>query len=155
MHKYRFTELLCIVCTALFILYSLSDSKDTIVMTASEIAEAICSDECDELISRDRAYVREKLGFDPEIFESFVCYSSDDIMDVCEIFIGVAENNVDSTVIKSIESYTADKYKLYNGYAPEAAAILKNAVIEAEDNIFIFIVSENAESIFSAFNSLA
>ena len=154
MHKYRFTELLCVALVIVFIFFSMADRKNTIDMTAAEIADSICAELCSELSARDRAYVREKLEFDPEIFDSFVSFSSDDIMDVREIFIGVAVNKVDSTVIKACEAYQSEKFNLYNGYAPREAAMLENAVIRNEDNIFIFIVCEDSASVASAFDSL-
>ncbi len=154
MHKYRFIELLCIGFTVVFVFCSMSGSTKTIDMTAAEISEKICDEECSTLISRDRSYVKEKLGIDTQDFVDFVYCSSDDIMDVREIFIAVSENEISKTVFKAIEDYRTEKFNLYNGYAPDAALLLKNAVFECRDNILIFAVSDNADAVYSAFNSL-
>lgn len=153
MNKYRIVELLCVVFAVIFIVNSVSGEKTT-SMTASEITESILSDEFSSYIERDREYVREKYGFDPEIFTSFSCYSSDDIMNVNEFFVGVAEDKVDASVSETIEAYRSEKHTLFDDYAPEEAALLDAARLEIKGNVIIFCVSENADEIYSAFTSL-
>ena len=153
MNKYRFVEILCVIFAVLFIAGSLRGDA-TLDMTAYEITENICSQLCTELSAGDRDSVRERLGFDPDSFSSFSYYSSDDIMNVREIFIGVSPENTDSTVSEAIRKYLDEKHKLFEGYAPEEAALLKNARIEEKGNVIIFIVAENADEIYSAFLEL-
>lgn len=154
MSKYRITELLCVVFAILFIVNSIKGEKPTSKTAEELVGELIASVDDEALIKRENEFIREKFSFDLSVFSSISYYSSDDIMNVNEIFVGVFEDEADASVKTVIEEYANDKFTLFNGYAPEASSLLENAKIEIKSNTVFFCVSENADEIYSAFVAL-
>ncbi len=154
MYRYRFVEIICVLLALWFIVLSVSGKKE-LNMTASEIMEIVCKDEISGLVSRDREFIRENLGFDPDVFSSFSYYSSDDVMNVNEVFIAVLDINGSGTAaVEAMEAYRLGRLNLFNGYAPEQAALIENRKHLFEGNVIIYIISENADEILSAFMKL-
>lgn len=155
MKKYIFVEAICIVLTLLFVVSSVSKEKIT-TKTADEITGEIISLFCDDTLeNRDSLFIKESFGIDTDIFSSVSYYSSDDVMNVSEIFVGVLKDNNQDSMEELFIDYQTDKYNLFNGYAPEQAAWLSSFVYDEASGAVIFIVAENADEIYSAFLSAA
>lgn len=153
MTKYRITEILCVVLAVVFIAFSVDTEKNT-EKTAEQLVQPLIKlMEDNTLLSRDSAFIRERLKLDTEAFSSFSYYSSDDVMNVNELLIIVFENSVPEGISDGLSDYALDRYNLYNGYAPEAAQYLKDRVISVEGNAVIFCVGKNSSEILSAFSS--
>ena len=151
MKKYIIIEAICIALTLLFVISSVGFDRIT-TKSAEDIANeniGLLSDKTSE--KRDVLFIREKLDIDTELFSSVSYYSSDDIMNVNEIFVGVLKEKNSDAVKEAFEKYQSDKYKLFNGYAAEQAAILNSYVYDEVSGAVIFIVAENADEIHSVF----
>ncbi len=153
MKKYFITEIICIVLTGIFILSSVS-AKKTTNKTAEEITDELTVLFGDEsLVARDSGFIRETFGIDTSAFLSVSYYSSDDIMNVNEIFVGVTDAPLSAEVRSAFISYAEDKHSLFDGYAPEQAAYLDAYVLEENSGAVIFLVSEKADLIKTGFMS--
>ncbi len=152
MHKYRFTELICIISAIVFIIFTQQGEAPT-DMSANEIFSLLEEASADELCSRDKLYMKDKLGIELD-GESFVWYSSDDVMNVNELIVAVADDAQLNELKSLLEEYVDEKYKLFNGYAPEEAALLGSAVIEIKANVLFFCVGESADELYASLISL-
>lgn len=147
MMKYRIAEIVCVCLAVLFIAVSFPKEAKT-EKTASDLSSDILPMmEDDALIERDSAFVREKFGIDTSLYSSFAYYSSDDVMNVNELFIAVFGEKVPDGFSDGFVSYSEDRFNLYNGYAPEQARFLENCVILSAGNVFLFCVGENSSEI--------
>lgn len=153
MHKYRFVELLCIILAVLFILSSQMADKPT-DMTAQQLYASLEQAEENDLIERDKLFLKDKFAIELQASDSFVYYSSDDVMNVNEIFIGVVNDGDINEIKEKFENYLNEKYNLFNGYAPEQAAMLDAARVETVSNVIFFCVSSDADEIFSSLSAL-
>lgn len=150
MTKYRIAEIVCVCLAVVFIVVSFPKEIKT-DKTASDISSEILPMMKDEtLIERDSSFVREKFGIDSSSYSSFTYYSSDDVMNVNELFIAVFSEKVPVSFADGFKSYSEDRFNLYNGYVPEQARFLENCAILTEGNVFLFCVGENSVEI-SAF----
>ena len=151
MKKYLFAEIICIVLTLIFIVSSVSDSFVT-DKTADELSVNLIELMGEDVKIRNNAFTTEKFDIDLSVFESFVYVSSDDVMNVSELFVGVYSDGTHSEVKDVFVSYAEDRYNLFNGYAPEQAAMLNDYILEEKSGAVIFCVSENADAVFSLFS---
>lgn len=151
MKKYLFAEIICIVLTLIFIVSSVSDSFVT-DKTADELSVNLIELMGEDVKIRNNAFTTEKFDIDLSLFESFVYVSSDDVMNVSELFVGVYSDGTHSEVKDVFVSYAEDRYNLFNGYAPEQAAMLNDYILEEKSGAVIFCVSENADAVFSLFS---
>ncbi len=150
MKKYIFVEAICIVLTLLFVISSLGSEKSTL-KSAKEITDAINIYSFDETLKeRDGLFIKDAFGIDLAQFSSYSYYSSDDVMNVTEVFVGVFNDSSTDGIKELFEDYQAQKYNLFNGYAPEQAAWLDAFIYDEISGTVIIIVAENADEIYSA-----
>lgn len=152
MKKYYVLEILCIVLTVCFIIYSVSGTSVRTEKTSEELSvHLIRLMATEDITDRNVNFIRDKYDIDTSLFSSLVCYSSDDVMNVNEIFIGVFADEIDENVLTSFENYAADRYNLYNGYARQQSALIDNYVLKIESGALLFCIDDNAENIFAEF----
>lgn len=151
MKKYLFAEIVCIIAALVFIFFSVSDSFVT-DKTADELSDNLIELIGEDIKIRNTVFTAEKFDMDLSVFESFIYASSDDVMNVNELFIGVYSDGNHSDVRDVFVTYAEDRYNLFNGYAPHQAAILNNYILEEKSGVVIFCVSENADAVFSMFS---
>ncbi len=152
MKKYYFLEILCIVLTICFIVFSVSGSSEKTDKTADEICENLVQlMSTEDVVDRNSNFTSDKYGIDISQFSSSQCYSSDDVMNVNEIFIGVFADEISEDVLSSFEKYAEDRFNLYNGYAQQQSALIDNYILKTESGAVFFCIDENAENIYSEF----
>lgn len=152
MTKYRVIEIVCVILTVIFIFSSVSKEERT-SFTADEISEAVITEmNNDALIKRENEFIRDTFGIEPDLFSSVSYYSSDDVMDVSELLIGVLTAE-EEAVYDSLRGYAQDRYNLFNGYAQKEAALLDSYILETVSGVVIFCVSENEDAVFDAFTN--
>lgn len=152
MKKYLITEILCVLLCIVYIIYSVGDTSVKTNKTADELSSALLEMmSTDDLNERSINFISEQYNIDASVFSSVSCFTSDDVMNVSEIFIGVFADSSDDTVCSAMNEYSQSRYSLYNGYAAEQAALLDNSIIVVKAGVLFFCVDENAEKIYSEF----
>lgn len=151
MNKYRIVEFVCVILSLVFVFSSVKTETQT-TKTAEELTEILISEmNSDSLLLREREFIRDRFGIDLSLFSSVIYYSSDDVMEVSELFIGVL-NGEESSVSDAFSKYVTDRFNLFNGYAPEQTVLLDDYILDISSGVLIFCVSENADAVLSAFN---
>ena len=151
MKKYISIEIICVILTVLFVLSSISTNKNTL-KTAEEITgDLVYLLDDDSFIERDLSFVKEAFEIDLSDFSSVSYYSSDDIMDVTELFVGVLKSEFSDNTKNSFTSYIDDKYNLFNGYAPEQAAYIDAYILDESSGAVVFCVAKDADTVYEAF----
>lgn len=153
MNKYRITEVLCVLLTLSFIFFSVNSQKKT-DKSADELSISVINIMNDNsVIERNNNYIKENLINDISVFSSVSYYSSDDVMNVNELFIGVLNEKNNNDVFSVFEEYVNDKYNLFNGYAPEQASYLSSYILKNDAGTIFFCVGENAQDIYNEFKN--
>lgn len=154
MSKERFKEILCIILLVIFI-FTLSSQKNTSSKTVSEIYKALSESTDFSMLKKcDSLKFKEETALSAEDYTEVLYYASSSVMEVREVIIIKLQNknqleNTKNALLKRAE----EKGKLFEGYAPEQAALLKNYVLEEKAGILVFAVCNNREKLISAFKS--
>lgn len=153
MTKFRIAEIVCVCLAVAFIIASLPREVRTEKAAADIVTEILPMMRDDTLVERDSAFVREKFGIDVSLCSSFSYYSADDVMNVNELFVAVFDEKAPVGFADGFKAYSEDRFRLYDGYAPEQARFIESCEIISEGNVFLFCVGENSAEIQSVLDS--
>ena len=123
--------------------------------TAKEIAKEVTSVmDVSELTSVSKRKIKQDFGFDFSQIESFVYYASESIMTVDELMIIKLNEGVNAeSITETIEKRVQEKQVLFDGYAPEQSALLKNYVIDFDSGVIFYAVGQSATEAYQAFRA--
>ena len=145
MNRHRVIEIICVVFLMCFIfLISRDDSYSN--RTVSEVADAVSMEiNIDSLSEIKKNKTKKEFGIDFQDIDSFAYYASDSIMTVDELLIiKLKEVAKADSITEKIETRVKDKQVLFEGYAPEQSALLKNYVLSAKNGFVFYAVGEGA-----------
>ena len=149
MNKHRVIEIICVVFLVCFI-FVISHDGNYSDKTVKEVVNAVSAGvNMDELSSFKKNKVQQEFGIDFVGIDSFAYYASDSVMTVDELLIIKLEEGVKADgIIEKIESRVKDKQVLFEGYAPEQSALLKNYQLTYKNGfIFYAVGSDNADAL--------
>jgi hypothetical protein len=155
MNKHRVIEIICVVFLICFIfLISMEDAVSD--KTVKEVAEAVSMEiNIGELSSFKKNKVKKEFGIDFDGIDSFVYYASDSVMNVEELLvIKLKEGAKADSITEKIETRVKDKQVLFEGYAPEQSALLKNYVLSVSHGFIFYVVGEEATDALILFNEI-
>ena len=99
----------------------------------------------DSLSEIKKNKTKKEFGIDFQDIDSFAYYASDSIMTVDELLIiKLKEGAKADSITEKIETRVKDKQVLFEGYAPEQSALLKNYVLSAKNGFVFYAVGEGA-----------
>lgn len=147
-------EILCVVALIVFIGFI---SRETAYSdkTAAEVAQSVKqSYDVSELSSIKRNKIKEEFAIDFTQVDSFEYFASDSIMNVDELMIIKLREEVKSDEIKAkIEKRITEKQALFEGYAPEQSALLKEYILTDDKGFVFYAVGKDAQQALAAFKS--
>ena len=149
MNKHRVIEIICVVFLVCFI-FAISADDNYSDKTVDEVVNAVSPEvNMDALTSFKKNKVKQEFGIDFVGVDSFAYYASDSIMTVDELLIIKLEEGVKADeIMEKIESRVKDKQILFEGYAPEQSALLKNYILIYQKGfIFYAVCDEWADTI--------
>lgn len=154
MNKHRVVEIICVVFLVCFIaLVSREDAYSD--KTVAQVSQAVSAEvNMDVMTSFKKNKVKQEFGIDFAGIDSFAYYASESIMTVDELLIIKLQEGVKADgITEKIESRVKDKQVLFEGYAPEQSALLKNYVLSAKNGFIFYAVGDNAADALIVFNS--
>ena len=154
MNKHRVLEIFCVVFLVIFI-FVISYEGAYTDKTAKEIAKDVTSVmDVSELTSVSKRKIKQDFGIDFSQIDSFVYYASESIMTVDELMIIKLNEGVNAdSITETIEKRVKEKQVLFDGYAPEQSALLKNYVIDFDSGVIFYAVGQSATEAYQAFRS--
>lgn len=154
MNKHRIFEIGCIVALVLFIFF-MTEKNTYSLKTAGEVSDTVISQlDLEGLSKLKKNKIKEEYGIDYSQIDSCVCYASDAIMDVREIMIIKLKENVGSEDIMAVlEERVTQKQILFDGYAPEESALLKDYILTHRSGFIFYAVGDFAPQALSLFKS--
>ena len=145
MNKHRVIEIICVVFLICFIFFI--SREDTLSdMTVQEVAEAVSVEiNIDDLTSFKKNKIKKEFGIEFDGIDSYIYYASDSVMNVEELMIiKLKEGAKADSITEKIEARVKDKQVLFEGYAPEQSALLKNYVMSVSHGFIFYAVGEEA-----------
>ena len=151
MKKYTFIEISCVFLVIIYIFISVGNSGRTLKTSDEIFSEVVSVFNDDALMKRDIDFIKKTFEIDLSEFSSVSYYSTDDVMNVGELFVGVLSESSTQDFSVIFEEYATDKFNLYDGYAPEQAAYLDDFVMVLRNGAILFCVGKNAQCVLNAF----
>lgn len=91
-------------------------------------------------------------GLDPSQFENITLYRNEDAMSASELLIAKFDSlETAKTLEDAIEKRVESQHSIYEGYAPEQAAQVENALIDVQGNYGIYYVGSDPEAMDALF----
>lgn len=152
MNKHRVIEIICVVFLVCFIFVISADDKYS-DKTVKEVIYAV-SDQVDmeAVSSLKKNKVKQEFGIDFEDIDSFAYYASDSIMTVDELLVIKLKEGVKADgITEKIRTRVNDKQILFEGYAPEQSALLKNYVLTYRNGFIFYAVGSDAADALEKF----
>lgn len=145
MNRHRVIEIICVVFLVCFI-FIISRDGNYSDKTVKQVVNAVSAEvNIDELSSFKKNKVKQEFGIDFAGVDSFAYYASDSIMNVDELLVIKLEEGVKADgLTEKIEKRVKDKQVLFEGYAPEQSALLKNYVLSVSHGFIFYAVGEEA-----------
>ena len=155
MRRYRIMEIVCIVILVVFI-GILSKEETVSDKTVKEVASAVTETvDIKGLKKQKEMQLKKELSLDAGEFDGVYFIKSDDVMDVREILIiKLKEGQSAEGAKEKIEKRLTDKQTLFEGYAPEQSAMLKNYCLKEKAGFIFYAVLDEKEAALSAFNKI-
>ena len=152
--KERIKEILCVVLLVLFIVFISSESKIS-TKSADEVFEGVKSSMDLSALSKQKSKkFEEELSLSADKYEDIIYYASASVMEVRELLIVKLRSTEDKDVLMSaLEKRTEEKIKLFEGYAPTEAQMLKNHILTEKNGFVFFAVCDDTARASEAFKS--
>lgn len=154
MNRQRIREILCVLFLVVFIVFISAENKVS-TKSANEVFEIVKeSMDVSALSKCNDEKFKEEINFSPEDFESEEFYASSSVMEVREIIIiKLCDKSQKDELMSALEKRVEEKINLFEGYAPQEAALLKNYVLLEKDGFVFFSVCDDAQKVRAAFKS--
>lgn len=152
--KERIKEILCVVLLVLFMVFISSESNIS-TKTADEVFGTVQkSVDISALSKQKNKKIEEELSLSFENYEEVIYYASSSVMEVRELLIVKLRSTEDKDVLMSaLEKRTEEKIKLFEGYAPTEAQMLKNHILTEKNGFVFFAVCDDTARASEAFKS--
>jgi hypothetical protein len=151
MNKHRVIEIICVVFLICFILVISNDGGYS-DKTVREVVKTVSAEvDMEELTSHKKNKVQQEFNIDFTGINSFAYYASESIMNVNELLIIKLEEGVKADgIIERIESRVKEKQILFESYAPEQSALLKNYQLTYVNGfVFYAVGSDNTNALIA------
>ncbi|MBQ0064988.1 MAG: DUF4358 domain-containing protein [Firmicutes bacterium] len=100
----------------------------------------------------DNQGIRRFLGLDPDDYAGIYYCKSADPMQAGEIVLVKFKDDEDAdSFLSKMESHRDERTNLFAGYAPDEEQLLKNSILEAEANFAVFLVNQDAQTMYEIF----
>lgn len=147
-------EALCVVFLALFIVF-ITSGDEVSNKTAKQVAVPVVKVyDTEGLVAIDKKQLKKQLKLSADDFDGYYYFASESIMDVREVLVIKLKDVADADrVISVLQSRVSEKTTLFEDYAPEESALLKNHILVSEGGFVYYAVGEDADEGLEAFKS--
>ena len=154
MNKHRVIEIICVVFLVCFIFLISADDKYS-DKTVKEVVNAVSAEvDMEALSSFKKNKVKEEFSIEFDGIDSFAYYASDSIMTVDELLVIKLKEGVKADdILEKIETRVNEKQVLFEGYAPEQSALLKDYQLTQKNGFVFYAVGKDATDALVTFMS--
>lgn len=143
MNKHRIFEIICVVLLICFIFF-ISREEPYSDKSVRDVVDAVSAEiNVEELKSYNKNKIQEEFDIEFQDIDSYAYYASDSVMNVEELLvIKLKEGAKADNITEKIEQRVKDKQVLFEGYAPEQSAMLKNYVLIYQKGFIFYAVCD-------------
>ena len=143
MNKHRVFEIICVVLLICFIFF-ISREEPYSDKSVREVVDAVSAEiNIEDLKSYEKNKIQEEFDIEFQDIDSYAYYASDSVMNVEELLvIKLKEGAKADNITEKIEQRVKDKQVLFEGYAPEQSAMLKDYVLIYQKGFIFYAVCD-------------
>ncbi len=143
MNKHRVIEIICVVFLICFI-FLISREEPYSDKTVRDVVDAVSVEiNVKDLKSYEKNKIQEEFGIEFQDIDSYAYYASDSVMNVEELLVIKLKEGVKSdSITEKIQQRVKDKQVLFEGYAPEQSAMLKDYVLIYQKGFIFYAVCD-------------
>ena len=143
MNKHRIFEIICVVLLICFIFF-ISREEPYSDKSVRDVVDAVSAEiNVEELKSYNKNKIQEEFDIEFQDIDSYAYYASDSVMNVEELLvIKLKEGAKADNITEKIEQRVKDKQVLFEGYAPQQSAMLKNYVLIYQKGFIFYAVCD-------------
>lgn len=143
MNKHRIFEIICVVLLICFIFF-ISREEPYSDKSVRDVVDAVSAEiNVEELKLYNKNKIQEEFDIEFQDIDSYAYYASDSVMNVEELLvIKLKEGAKADNITEKIEQRVKDKQVLFEGYAPEQSAMLKNYVLIYQKGFIFYAVCD-------------
>ena len=143
MNKHRVFEIICVVLLICFIFF-ISREEPYSDKSVRDVVDAVSAEiNIEDLKSYEKNKIQEEFDIEFQDIDSYAYYASDSVMNVEELLvIKLKEGAKADNITEKIEQRVKDKQVLFEGYAPEQSAMLKDYVLIYQKGFIFYAVCD-------------
>ena len=147
--RYGLTAVL--IAAVIIMLSGNKESNASFDKVSSAVSGSITTDKAMKGTER---YLKKNFGLNADDYDSVLIYIPATNMNANEmVLIKLKDVSQADSVQAAIENRIESQINIFEGYAPEATALLKNAILDVRGNYILYIVDSDAVRIDDAFRS--
>lgn len=149
---YTICKAIVLICLIILVASNFKVDKDSKASMETVQNKTIEKVNLDGFTQLDNLNIKRFLGLDPSQYDGSVYYKSDDAMSAREFIIVKFKDHSQQDAFKeTIEKRINSQKGIFEGYAPDQAELLKNAVIDINGNYALYAVKEDAATMNDQF----
>ncbi len=142
-----------LICALLFLIVPhFLRPKDSSVPFEQVVRQTVQDMNMDLYPQRNNQEIKRYLNLDPTQYENIAFYRTTDALNASELLIvRFKEDDQAQAFEETIKKRMASQEKIYSGYAPEQAKLVKEGVVRVEANYAIYAVGSEHAQLLSQF----
>ena len=152
---YVICKAIVLVCLIVLVSSNFKVDKDSNVKMETVQNKTIENVKLDGFSQLDNLNIKRFLGLDPSQYESVIYYKSDDAMSASEfVLVKFKDHSQQEPFKETIEKRVKNQKGIFEGYAPQQAELLKNAIIDIHGNYGLYAVKKDANTMNDQFKKV-
>lgn len=144
-----------VLCLLVFFAFQISTGRIVSNADFASVQSALAAGVSAEVYpQQDQIKLRRVLGMDPSEFTQAVLFRLDDAMSANEMVLVQYENDAQREAFEqAAQNRISSQHEIYAGYAPEQAALMEQALVDAQGNYGLYYVGDNPQAVMEVFEA--
>ena len=150
----RMIKIVLFICILLFLASNVIQPSDSALSIDKVQSITLKKIDTSELIEQDNQDIKRFLSLVPSEYQDIVYLKQQDTMQASEIVIVKFKSHAQHAQFEqAINKHKEERRKVFDGYAPEEAQLLKESICTIHANYALFVVGKDAKTINNQFLS--
>ena len=154
MGPFAIAKFILIACLLAFVFFTVASDpiSDTPIEEVSQVGVEAMGDDTETMDEEDGRAFKRDFGLSANDYEGVVYYAPASNMEATEVLVvKLSDTSQQQELRDAVETRISQQLNTFEGYAPEQAGLMKDAVLDIRGNYVLYAVGPNAPAARSAF----
>lgn len=154
MGPFAIAKFILIACLLAFVFFTVASDpiSDTPIEEVSQVVVEAMGDDTETMDEEDGRAFKRDFGLSANDYEGVVYYAPASNMEATEVLVvKLSDTSQQQELRDAVETRIFQQLNTFEGYAPEQAGLMKDAVLDIRGNYVLYAVGPNAPAARSAF----